>query len=247
MGKAVSAQSGTGLDPSFSKGGGALSEPIRVVVADDQNISRAFFEMYVRADARYQLLAALRSAQEAVSYVETHDVDLVILDVMMRVGVDGLAAAEAIKRSRPQVRIILTTSAAETAWEAQARAIGVEGFWYKEYEVHSLIEMMDRVMAGETVYPSDPPDVSLGKAKRSDLTERELEVLRELTSSLTNEEIAERLNVSVFTVKRHIQNMLQKTGYKNRLDLAINARLLGIVVNDPELAKASSGAKDTIE
>ena len=72
-------------------------------------------------------------------------------------------------------------------------------------------------------------------------------MLRELTSSLTNEEIAERLNVSVFTVKRHIQNMLQKTGYKNRLDLAINARLLGIVVNDPELAKASSGAKDTIE
>ena len=45
----------------------------------------------------------------------------------------------------------------------------------------------------------------------------------------------------------HIQNMLQKTGYKNRLDLAINARLLGIVVNDPELAKASSGAKDTME
>ena len=223
-----------------------MSEQIRVVVADDQNISRAFFEMYVRADARYQLLVALRSAQEAVGYVETHDVDLVILDVMMRVGVDGLAAAEAIKRSRPQVRIILTTSAAETAWEAQARAIGVEGFWYKEYEVHSLIEMMDRVMAGETVYPSDPPDVSLGKAKRSDLTERELEVLRELTSSLTNEEIAERLNVSVFTVKRHIQNMLQKTGYKNRLDLAINARLLGIVVNDPELAKASSGAKDTM-
>jgi len=247
MGKTVSEPAETSLDPFFSKGGGALSEKIRVVVADDQNISRAFFEMYVRADARYQLLAALWSAQEAVSYVETHDVDLVILDVMMRIGVDGLAAAEAIKKSHPQVRIILTTSAAETTWEVQARAIGVEGFWYKEYEVHSLIEMMDRVMTGEMVYPSDPPDVSLGKAKRSDLTERELEVLRELTSSLTNEEIAERLDVSVFTVKRHIQNMLQKTGYKNRLDLAINARLLGIVVNDPELAKASSGAKDTME
>jgi DNA-binding NarL/FixJ family response regulator len=247
MGKTVSEPAETSLDPLFSKGGGALSEKIRVVVADDQNISRAFFEMYVRADARYQLLAALWSAQEAVSYVETHDVDLVILDVMMRIGVDGLAAAEAIKKSHPQVRIILTTSAAETTWEVQARAIGVEGFWYKEYEVHSLIEMMDRVMAGKMVYPSDPPDVSLGKAKRSDLTERELEVLRELTSSLTNEEIAERLNVSVFTVKRHIQNMLQKTGYKNRLDLAINARLLGIVVNDPELAKTSSEAKDTME
>ena len=211
-----------------------MSEQIRVVVADDQNISRAFFEMYVRADARYQLLAALRSAQEAVSYVETHDVDLVILDVMMRVGVDGLAAAEAIKRSRPQVRIILTTSAAETAWEVQARAIGVEGFWYKEYEVHSLTEMMDRVMAGEIVYPSDPPELNLGKVKRSEMTDGDLDVLRELTRNLTNEEIAGKLNVSVSTIKRHIENMLQKTGFKNRIDLAMNAKALGLVVSEED-------------
>ena len=224
-----------------------MNERVRVVVVDDQNISRGFFEMYVRAANRYELLAGLRTAQEAVYYVNEHETDLLIMDVMMRDGIDGLTAAGIIKQQHPEIRIILTTSAAETDWEVQARAIGVEGFWYKEYEVHSLIEMMDRGMAGETVYPSDPPDVSLGKAKRSDLTERELEVLRELTSSLTNEEIAEKLDVSVFTVKRHIQNMLQKTGYKNRLDLAINARLLGIVVNDPELAKASSGAKDTME
>ena len=186
-----------------------MNERVRVVVVDDQNISRGFFEMYVRAANRYELLAGLRTAQEAVYYVNEHETDLLIMDVMMRDGIDGLTAAGMIKQQHPEIRIILTTSAAETTWEVQARAIGVEGFWYKEYEVHSLIEMMDRVMADETVYPSDPPDVSLGKAKRSDLTERELEVLRELTSSLTNEEIAERLNVSVFTVKRHIQNMLQ--------------------------------------
>ena len=70
---------------------------IRVVVADDQNISRAFFEMYVRADARYQLLAALRTAQEAVDYVDVHPTDLLILDVMMLNGMDGLTAAGEIK------------------------------------------------------------------------------------------------------------------------------------------------------
>ena len=70
-----------------------MSERIRVVVADDQNISRAFFEMYVRADARYQLLAALRTAQEAVDYVEEHETDLVLLDIMMRDGIDGHTAA----------------------------------------------------------------------------------------------------------------------------------------------------------
>lgn len=217
-----------------------MDDRIRVVVADDQNISRAFFEMYVRADARYRLLAALRTAREAVEYVRDHEADLVILDVMMRDGIDGLTAAGEIKRDHPETRIILTTSASETTWEDRARAVGVEGFWYKEYEVHSLIEIMNRVMAGETVYPSDPPDLSLGNVKRSDLTDRELEVLRELTGGLTNEEIAEKLNVTVFTIKRHIQNMLQKTGYKNRLDLAINAKALGLVVSEEERTRGAT-------
>ena len=217
-----------------------MDDRIRVVVAADQNISRAFFEMYVRADARYRLLAALRTAREAVDYVRDHEADLVILDVMMRDGIDGLTAAGEIKRDHPETRIILTPSASETTWEDRARAVGVEGFWYKEYEVHSLIEIMNRVMAGETVYPSDPPDLSLGNVKRSDLTDRELEVLRELTGGLTNEEIAEKLNVTVFTIKRHIQNMLQKTGYKNRLDLAINAKALGLVVSEEERTRGAA-------
>ena len=76
--------------------------------------------------------------------------------------------------------------------------------------------------------------------KRSDLTDRELEVLRELTGGLTNEEIAEKLNVTVFTIKRHIQNMLQKTGYKNRLDLAINAKALGLVVSEEERTRGAA-------
>ncbi|MCR4875984.1 MAG: response regulator transcription factor [Clostridiales bacterium] len=217
-----------------------MSGRIRVVVADDQNISRAFFELYVRSDARYRLLAALRTAQETVDYVDAHETDLVILDIMMRNGIDGLTAAGEIKRKHPEVRIILTTSSLETTWEDQARAIGVEGFWYKEYEVHSLMEMMDRVMTGASVYPSDPPELNLGKVKRSKLTVRELDVLRELTRNLTNEEIAEKLNVSASTVKRHIENMLQKTGFRNRIDLAMNAKALGLVVSEEDRTRGNS-------
>ena len=211
-----------------------MSERIRVVVADDQNISRAFFEMYVRADVRYQLLAALRTAQEAIEYVDEHETDLVLLDIMMRDGIDGLTAAGEIKRKHPEIRIILTTSASETSWPEKARALGVESFWYKEYDEHSLIEIMDRTMAGESLYPEDAPRVPFGKAERSELTERELEVLRELTASLTNEEIAEKLHISVNTVKRHLQNIIEKTGFENRLDLAMNAKLLGLVVHDKD-------------
>ena len=211
-----------------------MNKRIRVVVADDQNISRGFFEMYIRASTRYELAASLRTAQEAVAYADSHEADLLILDVMMREGIDGLTAAGMIKRAHPALRIILTTSTSETSWEEKARAMGVESFWYKEYDDHSLIDIMDRTVDGESVYPTLPPDVSFGRIKRSDLTNRELDVLRELTGSLTNDEIAEKLHISANTVKRHLQNIMEKTGFSSRLDLAMHARLLGLVVHESE-------------
>ena len=211
-----------------------MNKRIRVVVADDQNISRGFFEMYIRASTRYELAASLRTAQEAVAYADSHEADLLILDVMMQEGIDGLTAAKEIKRAHPELKIILTTSTSETSWEDKARAIGVESFWYKEYDDHSLIDIMDRTADGESVYPAQTPEVSFGRIKRSDLTNRELDVLRELTGSLTNDEIADKLHISANTVKRHLQNIMEKTGFNSRLDLAIHARLLGMVIPESE-------------
>ena len=225
----------TGENICYNTGGEgerSMDERIRVVVADDQNISRGFFEMYVRAASRYKLLAGLRTAEEAVQFLDGQEADLLILDVMMKAGIDGLTAAGIIKKKHPETRIILTTSASETSWAEQARRCGVESFWYKEYDEHSLLEIMDRTMAGESVYPAETPRVPFGRAERGDLTERELEVLRELTASLTNEEIAEKLHISVNTVKRHLQNIMEKTGFESRLALAMNAKILGLVVHD---------------
>lgn len=193
--------------------------------------------MYVRAASDFELAAGLRSAQEAIDYVNKHQVDLLILDIMMNTGIDGLSAAVKIKQAHPGIKIILTTSTSETSWEEKARAVGIESFWYKEYDEHGLLEIMERTMKGESVYPTDQPNVPFGKITRADLTERELEILRELTASMTNEEIAEKLNISVNTVKRHIQNIMEKTGFESRLDLATNAKLLGLVVSDKDRIK----------
>ncbi len=218
-----------------------MNDQIQVVVVDDQNISRGFFEMYVRASNRYTLAASLRTAQEVVDYFDSHEASLLILDVMMKEGIDGLTAAGLIKQKHPDVKIILTTSTSETSWEDKARAIGVESFWYKEYDDHSLTDIMDRTMDGESVYPSKPPVVSFGKISRSDLTERELDVLRELTGSLTNDEIADKLHISTNTVKRHLQNIMEKTGFTSRLELAIHARLMGLVIHDNERTNQQKG------
>ena len=95
-----------------------------------------------------------------------------------------------------------------------------------------LIEIVDRTMAGEKVYSLDPPNIQFGKIKKFDLALRDLDVLREMMDGLTNEEIAERLGISVNTVCSHVLHILNKTGFKNRLELAINAASLGIVVSN---------------
>ena len=211
-----------------------MSDKARVLVVDDQNISRGFFEMYVRASVNYELAAGLRTAQEAVRYVDENKVDLLILDVMMQDGIDGLTAAEMIKQKHPEVKIILTTCTSETSWEQKAKDAGIESFWYKEYDEHGLLEIMERTLNGESIYPADEPNVPFGKITRADLTDREIEILRELTASRTNEEIAESLVISVNTVKRHIQNIMEKTGFESRLELAMNAKSIGLVVNDSD-------------
>jgi DNA-binding NarL/FixJ family response regulator len=214
-----------------------MAEKVKVVVVDDQNVARGFFEMHIKTSLRYELVRSLPAADLAITYLEQHPVDLVIMDIVMRYGMDGLSAAEQIKKRFPQVKIILVISMAEATWERRAKEAGIESFWYKEYSEEPLIEIMDRTMNGESVYPSDAPIVQFGKVTRQDLTERELDVLRELTSGATNEEIAQHLFISVNTVKRHIQNLMDKSGYKNRLALAINATSLGLVVSDEEIGK----------
>ena len=213
-------------------GGDAVNNPVRVLVVDDQYIPRSFFEMHVQMSRKYELAGSTGSAEHAIAWCSEHPVDLVIMDVMMKYGMDGLTCAKIIRNNNPAVRIILTTSTAEAKWIEKARNAGIEGFWFKEYSDIPLTEVMDRIMAGETVYPGDLPN--LGMAGKTDFTDRELEVLRELTMNRTNEEIADDLHISPHTVRHHIENMLRKTGYKNRVDLAVNARTMGVVIHEDD-------------
>ena len=120
----------------------------------------------------------------------------------------------------------------ECSYLERARAIGVESFWYKEDANTDLLDVMARTMRGESIYPSATPELRLGPASSCEFTARELEVLREMTGGDTNSEIAERLHMSVATVKSHILSMLGKTGFRNRTELAVRARESGVVILD---------------
>ena len=205
-------------------------EKYRVMIVDDQSISRHLFEMYVNNSPKYELVFSLSSASAADVYILRHQVDLILMDILMNDGSNGLEAAEKIKKLRPDIKIIAVTSMPEYSWLEKAKSIGIESFWYKEADEQTILEVMDRTVAGESIYPDSSPKVKLGLADSSELTERELEILRIVTTGATNQQVAEQLGISENTVKSHVRSMLDKTGFRSRTELAIKARVLGIVV-----------------
>jgi DNA-binding NarL/FixJ family response regulator len=203
----------------------------KVMIVDDQFISRQLFEMYVKSSEKYEILYSVESAAFADTFVLKSPVGLVLMDILMNDGSNGLEAAERIKKHRPDIKIIAVTSMPETSWMNRAREIGIESFWYKEASKETILEVMDRTMAGESVYPDSAPLVRLGLAGSAEFTERELEVLRVMTTGVSNAAIAQKLGITENTVKNHIRHMMEKTGCKSRTELAIEARVSGIVVN----------------
>lgn len=203
----------------------------RVMVVDDQLIARQLFEMYIKSSEAYELVCSIDSATYADTFAAREHAELVIMDILMNDGSNGFDAAGRIKQSCPDTKIIAVTSMPEASWLNKARDIGIESFWYKEVSKETILEIMDRTVAGECVYPDNTPDVCLGMAKSSEFTKRELEVLRVMTEGLSNSEIAKKLHISESTVKNHIHNMLEKTGCSSRTKLAIEARISGIAVS----------------
>ncbi len=208
-------------------------KPYKVMVVEDQSLTREFFSMIIEKSPDYELLYSVESASVAKMYADRYDIDLILMDVIMDDGSNGLIEAERIKKSHPDIKIIIVTSMPEVSFLDQARVIGVDSFWYKKItnSADSILEVMDMTMNGNSVYPSETPVMMLGECKSTDFTEAELNVLRELTKGLSNQEIGAELYVSAATVKTHISSMLQKTGFSNRTELAIKARVSGLVIS----------------
>lgn len=204
----------------------------QIMIVDDQFVSRELFKLYIDQSPKYEVVYSIDSAMFADTYVLKNHIDLIIMDILMQDGSNGLDAAEKIKKLRPDIKIVAVTSMPEVSWMDRAKKIGIESFWYKEVSEKTILEIMDRTLAGESIYPDETPEVTLGLAKSTELTLREIEVLRLLTTGAGNEEIAEKLHISQNTVKTHIKHLLEKTGFSSRTQLAIQSRITGFVIED---------------
>ena len=202
------------------------------MIVEDDPMAQKLLEIFISENSGYQVAHIIESAAMAEFYCMTHQIDLILMDVCTAMNVSGLEAAEKIKSRFPNIKIIIITSQPECSFIDRARAAGVESFWYKTASAEEILTVMDRTMAGERIYPDNTPSLKLGFAASSQFSDRELEVLRLVVAGETDAAIAEKLFLSVRTVKQHVHTMRDKTGFRNRTELAVRARESGLVIND---------------
>ena len=206
----------------------------RVLIVEDAPMDRQLLELYISQCGNYELVPSVESAALAEFCCRTTRVDLILMDVCTSLSANGIEAARKIKQSFPNIKIIIITGQPECSFIDRARRAGVDSFWYKTAAADSILDVMERTMAGESIYPDSTPPLQFGYITSDQLTDREREVLREVVAGESDAAIAEKLHMSLRTVKGHIQSMRNKTGFRNRTELAVRARDCGLIIIDKE-------------
>ena len=193
---------------------------VNVLIVEDRKMARDCMEGYIKEGSHYRLVASISNAGMAEMACMKYDIDLILMDVCTENDENGIEACAVIKQHYPTIKIIIVTSMADVDFITKAREAGADSYWYKEAGEYELLDVMDRNMDGESVYPDKTPTVQIGSALSSEFTPGEIDVLRLLVKGLPDAEIAEELNISVPAVRWHLRQMFEKTGYNNRVTLA---------------------------
>ena len=209
----------------------------RILVVDDHAIFREGVRMLLERDAQVSVIAEAADAQEALASAEREQPDIILLDVDLA-GFDALELVELLQAAATEARIILLTGLQGAELQARALRLGVRGFVQKEQSAELLLKAIRKVRAGELWFDRSALGTAMtrllrgeseeGAAATPGLTRRELEIVRLIGEGLTNDEIAERLDISEKTVRNYLTVVFEKTGVRDRLHLAIYAYRHGL-------------------
>lgn len=212
----------------------------RVLIVEDQRMAQENMEAIIRANENYMLAGIIPNAADAELFCMREVVDLILMDVCTLRDESGIDAAALIKKKFPQIRIIIVTSMAEHTFIDKSKAAGVDSFWYKDASHGELISVMDRTMAGEHVFPEKTPEVKLGLTTSYQLTGSELDVIRALMQSTSDEDAASMLGCTKANVRWHLARILEKTGYRTRMELLIAVAQKNLIIVSPDKALEES-------
>lgn len=192
-----------------------------VMIVEDQKMIQSILKGYIEKADDFLLVASIEGAEEACEICGMKKIHLILMDVQTAHRENGLTAVKKIKETYPDIKIVVVTSLVDGGILEQAKCFGADSLWYKDTDEGTLMQIVQRTLAGEHVFPDAPPVVEIGTAKSTEFTKTEMRVLRCLVKGLPYPKIAEKLSMEVVTVKYHVTNMLRKTNLKNKLQLAV--------------------------
>lgn len=224
----------------------ADSTPIKVLLVDDQSLIRMGFRMVLESADDIEVVGEAADGDTGMKMVKALKPDVVLMDVRMP-NMNGIEATAEIVAAYPDVKVLILTTFDLDEYAFGALRAGASGFLLKDAKPEELIaairnvahgdatisprvtrrmlEMFAPMLPGEEESDAQETDLSL----LNSLTERETEVLKLIAEGYTNQEIAERLFISMTTVKTHVGNILEKIGAQNRVQAVIFAFQHGLV------------------
>ena len=217
------------------------SDPVRVLIVDDDQLVRMALRLVLDGEADLTVVGEAADGDAAVDAIAQHRPDVVLMDIRMP-GRDGISTTSEVLRNADPPRILMLTTFDSDDMVLGALRAGALGFVLKDTPPAQIIDAVRTVAAGDpTLSPaatarviaaataSTPSDArrsarEAALAKLAALTERELDTARAIAEGLANSEIAERLHISVATVKAHTGSLLAKLAVDNRVQIALVVR-----------------------
>lgn len=208
----------------------------RVLIVEDQKMAQENMEAIINSSENYSLAGIISNAADAELFCMRDKVDLILMDVCTVRDESGIDATAVIKKKFPKIKIVIVTSMAEHTFIEKAKAARADSFWYKDASHGELLSVIDKTMAGEQIYPDKTPEVKLGLCTSYDLTSYEFNVLRALMQSTSDEDAAAMLGCSKANIRWHISKILDKTGYRTRMELLIAVAQKNLIIVTPDKA-----------
>jgi len=208
---------------------------IKTLLVEDHPIARQGLRSLLSTRKEIEVIAEADTGQIAVEMAKNLRLDLILMDIAMP-HLDGLEASRQILHAQPSVRILLLTAYDDIIYLDRAMNLGVSGFVSKHSSGTLLLKAIKTVIEGGTFFHNGPSDnyehvktCLCSEKQNNKLTTREIEVLGNVAQGLANKQIAARLNISIKTVEKHRQTLMDKLNIHETAGLTRHAILEGIV------------------
>jgi len=209
---------------------------IKILIVDDHQVLVDGLTMILNDESHIQVVGSAGTAKDALTFLDQTKVDLILLDVNLP-DMNGISLCKLIHKSRPDINVLAMSMYDKPSFVKQMFRGGAKGYILKNSGQENFIQAINTVMSGE-MYMSNSIAEMLSKGSNystnnpgsvPELSKRENEILGLIASELTNNEIAEKIHLSLPTIETHRKNLLIKFGARNTAGLMRSASELGFL------------------